>query len=358
MKNDIEMQRTKQMFISKMSVKSDLTVLAYEKRIKYFEAWWEENYSGHNMLESLKGDDLWDLLQMYVSYLSNKSAPETVWNYVTSIRKYLHYMGVKECDKDSFKENIELPEKIQKELYSLKQAEIQLLLDKMTHVDKALFLTQSACGARIGEMVQIKKKYFVYDYDRLLIKLPHTITKFHKARTVVVSKEAEFYLKPILGKLQDDDLVFTKNPNVRSVVTIKETVLRNALNRCNLTMRYEDTNRYKINTHSFRAFFITKASRSDPNLAKKLAGEKGYLLQYDRLEDEEYVEEYCKFELELCIYDRSKDQLKLKQISKDKQKIDELEKMVIELQNKKYVNPDGATQALIEKILKDKNIIS
>jgi len=91
-----DMQRTKQMFISKMSVKSNLTTLAYEKRIKYFENWWNETYPDHNMFESLKGDDLWDLLQMYVVYLAETRSPSTVWYYMTSIRKYLHYMGVKE----------------------------------------------------------------------------------------------------------------------------------------------------------------------------------------------------------------------------------------------------------------------
>ena len=319
-----DMQRTKQMFISKMSVKSKLTTLAYEKRIRYFENWWNKTYPDHSMFESLKGDDLWDLLQMYVGYLAETLSPSTVWNYVTSIRKYLHYMGVKECDRDSFRENIELPEKIEMELYPLKQTEIQLLLDKMTFKDKALFLCQSSCGARIGEMLQIRKKYFVYDYDRLLVKLPHTITKFHRARTIILSKECEFYLKPILAKLNDEDLVFTKNENVRSAVTIKETVLRNALNRCNLTMRYEETNRFKINTHSFRAYFITRASRSDANIAKKLSGEKGYLLQYDRLDDQDLLDAYLKFEMNLCIDDSRKKQFELDKMEKQKSELEKV----------------------------------
>jgi hypothetical protein len=68
-------------------------------------------------------------------------------------------------------------------------------------------------------------------------------------------------------------------------------------------MKYDGTGRYQINTHSFRAYFITRVSRHDPNIAKKLAGEKGYLLQYDRLTDEEYVENYKKFEDDLIVLD-------------------------------------------------------
>jgi hypothetical protein len=38
----------------------------------------------------------------------------------------------------------------------------------------------------------------------------------------------------------------------------------------------------EINTHSFRAFGITKLSRHDANYARRLAGQKGYLDTYDR----------------------------------------------------------------------------
>jgi len=66
-------------------------------------------------------------------------------------------------------------------------------------------------------------------------------------------------------------------------------------------MKYETTNRFMVNTHSFRAYGITKLSRHDPNLAKKIAGQKGYLDQYDRLTDEEKLELYQKFEIDLII---------------------------------------------------------
>lgn len=359
--------RTKQMFMKRMSIKSPLTTLAYDKRIRYFEDWWAKNYPTHEMFTVLKGDDLWDILQLYTGELAETLAPNTVWNYVTSLRKYLHYMGVKECDRDSFQENIEMPEKHEKELYPLKLEQIQILLDKMEYRDKALFICQSACGGRIGEMLQLRKKNFNFDHDRVLIKIPHTIAKFHKARTSVLSKEAGVYLKALLGKLEDDDLVFTKNPNVRSAVTVKEEVLRHALNRCDLGMRYEDTKRYKINTHSFRAYFITKASRSDPNIAKKLAGEKGYLLQYDRLEDFEFVDAYKLFELNLCIYDtaKAKVELELKQTQIDE--LEEKNKLIVDLQEQvrllsqdrksTSIKPDANTEALVMKLLRDNKLL-
>ena len=58
--------------------------------------------------------------------------------------------------------------------------------------------------------------------------------------------------------------------------------------------KYETTGRNVITTHSLRAFFITKVSRSDHNLAKYFAGQKGYLLQYDRQTDAEKLAIYIE----------------------------------------------------------------
>jgi len=64
----------------------------------------------------------------------------------------------------------------------------------------------------------------------------------------------------------------------------------------------------KITSHSFRAFFITKVSRFDRDLAHFLAGQKNkmYLPRYDRLTDDEKLELYLKIEPELIIDDSTK----------------------------------------------------
>ncbi len=72
-----------------------------------------------------------------------------------------------------------------------------------------------------------------------------------------------------------------------------------------------------INTHSFRAYGITKLSRHDPNFAKKLAGQKGYLDQYDRMSDDEKLELYQKYEYELTIDQTKKDKVKIEQLQED-----------------------------------------
>jgi hypothetical protein len=108
-------------------------------------------------------------------------------------------------------------------------------------------------------------------------------------------------LRPKLRKLNDEDLVFASNENSRYAEINAEQKLRRAIVKVGLDMRYESTNRYYINTHSFRAYGITKISRHDPNFAKKIAGQKGYLDQYDRITDEEKLELYQKYEIDLIV---------------------------------------------------------
>jgi len=80
-----------------------------------------------------------------------------------------------------------------------------------------------------------------------------------------------------------------------------------------------------INTHSFRAYGITKLSRHDPNFAKKIAGQKGYLDQYDRITDEEKLNLYMKYEEDLAIDNSAKKQAEL---DKEREKRKEIEKQL------------------------------
>ncbi len=98
-------------------------------------------------------------------------------------------------------------------------------------------------------------------------------------------------------------------------------------------MKYESTGRRKINLHSLRAYFITKVSRHDENFAKKIAGQKGYMLQYDRMTTQEKLKLYLEIEPDLLIYSsfiKDKEIKRLKEandkLQRQATKIEELEK--------------------------------
>jgi hypothetical protein len=97
-------------------------------------------------------------------------------------------------------------------------------------------------------------------------------------------------------------------------------------------MKY-DNGRYKINTHSLRAFFFTQAVRKHgENYAHRMTGHSGYLMQYDRMNDEEKLKMYLELEPNLAVYATTKadleiERLKILQTKENKDLKDELEQL-------------------------------
>ena len=342
------MKRSKDEFFEKISLKDHKTVTAYHNRIKSFEQYLSLKSIPFEELYLVSEEKLYDILQGFINWFAKNHSPNSVWNYTTSIRKYLHYRGV-EITSDKFRENMELPVKGEKELYALQSHEIISILGQLRYKDQCLFLCQLSSGMRIGEIVQLRKKHLILDQERIIVKIPQEIAKFKRARTAIFSKESGIKLTPILKRIQDDDLVFGTSDDPRMSESNKEDILRRALNKCGLGMRYDDTGRYMINTHSFRAYFITKASRFDPNFAKKITGEKGYLLSYDRLTTDDYLELYLKMEQELLIYDHTKKDKQIEDLKFSQKNVSELSSMLETL--KMQLRHQNERMAIIESEL-------
>ena len=67
-------------------------------------------------------------------------------------------------------------------------------------------------------------------------------------------------------------------------------------------------------------------SRKDPNLAKFFSGQKGYLLQYDRLSDEEKLALYVEIEPSLLVSDKARDRERIRNLENENTKVAELER--------------------------------
>ena len=108
---------------------------------------------------------------------------------------------------------------------------------------------------------------------------------------------------------EDDRVFFRGKANPANISNHYQLILTKYLKKAGLDQKYE-SGLHKITTHSFRAYFITKVSRHDPNLAKYFAGQEQArdLLMYDRLTTDERLENYIKFEPDLLIYDNNKRQ--------------------------------------------------
>lgn len=256
-----------------------------------------------------------DEIQNFYNFLTNH--PRTNKIYTQQLAKFFRYMGIK-VSNELIKEEVDFVKVPQEELHPLNIEEIRTILASCVYHKKALFLTQLSSGIRIGELVQLRKKHltFIPEAQIFMIKIPTTIAKFQKARTTFVSIEATKALQMILRGKQDEDLIFATNEDPDTAKKAEIAYLNNIKDRVGLNKKYESNHTDLIGTHSFRAFFITQLSRHDPNLAKLLAGQKGYLLQYDRLSDQDKLELYKKFESDLLVFDDTKKDNKIMELQK------------------------------------------
>ena len=259
-------------------------------------------------------EELYDHLQNWINTL-NKN-PRTIQTYFSQIKKYLHYRGIKMNPLD-IRQCLNFPTKYEEDLHPLGIDEIQQILTECDKKRRAMYLTQLSSGMRIGEIVQLRRKDIRMNMGRMTIKIPSWMTKRRRGRTTFVSVEAAKLLLPLIMDLDDDDLVFGTAQNVSASRMAEIMYLHRLLEKNKLNQKYETNSRNQITTHSFRAFFITRVSRHDANLAKYFAGQKGYLMQYDRLTDEEKLESYMKFETSLLIYGGTKDRERIQKLEDD-----------------------------------------
>ena len=303
--------------MERMSSKDPKTLRSYNNAINNFENFCMEKYGKADFVSELKeydNDALFDFLQSWINW-NNKLLPSTTRILFSRIKKYLYHRGVKLHQQD-INEELEFRTQIQEERYGLRLNDIQTIIKNMRYKHKTQFICQLSSLMRIGELTQLRKKHLISDKQNIIVKIPATIAKLKKGRTTFFSKEASTLLRPLLRKIEDNDLVF----GIKSDVNVAQ-ILRRVLKKTGLDMKYESSGDYMINTHSFRAYGITKLSRHDPNFAKKIAGQKGYLDQYDRITDEEKLTLYQKFEDDLIIDDSEKQKAEIKRLESEKSEL-------------------------------------
>ena len=275
-----------------------------------------------DLIDSRPSDEhVYDCLQSNINGLEARNMdPVTIKTYFNNVKQYLHYRGIK-LDPIDVRQSLNFPKKQVEELRPLELDTFQKILKMCSAKREMLYLAQSSSGMRIGEMVQLRKKDIHTDMARLTVKIPAAFTKTRVARTTFLSAEAASLVVPKLRKIGDSDLVFGIGNRAKSNVCVEARYLDDIQKRMGISDKYETNGRNVITTHSFRAFFITKVSRQDPNLARYFAGQKGYLQQYDRLTDAEKLENYMKFEPLLLVSDKARDQEKIRNLEKENKEL-------------------------------------
>ncbi|MEX0639540.1 MAG: site-specific integrase [Nitrosopumilaceae archaeon] len=289
-----------------------------------------------------------DILQAFVNWYSqtktqhgSKPNSRTVIQVFHNVKRYLHYMGVKFHVED-IKQEIVLPNVLEKSKHGVTREEIIKILENVTFRKKALYLAQLSSGMRIGELCQLRRKHLDLTTKRIKVKIPAEFTKAGRERITFFSKEFEDLYKFKISKMDDGELVFVTNPRARGAV---DNEIQNMDYVC------KKVGLKDITTHSFRAYFITKVARLDYNLSKLFTGQRGYLLQYDRLNEEEKLEKYIEFESELLVFEQ-KPESKVTQDLKD-----ELQRMTQKIASRdKKIEHDHMIVQVMAKTMKDLGI--
>lgn len=306
--------------------------------LKLFDSFCSKVYGNDSerLLDELRGDTsdaLYHFLQDFINYMGEKNLkPRSIASYFSTLRTYLRSKGIK-ISSDDVKDLISLPTIIQELRVPLTKDHLKLLLDYSKPDRKALYLTLSSSGMRIGEALSLRKSDFDLSSNPIQITIPGRFTKTKQTRQTYISSEAKSALLRILENKKDDELVFAKSKNLDASILSQERTFDNLRKRCDLTEKYPDSSRHTITIHSMRAFFHTQASIvHDEQYANAMDGHQGYLMQYYRLSTEKRKELYLELEPSLLVY-QHEDYNKSQKVLQTKVK--ELEEKNKELMNMK-----------------------
>ena len=353
-------------FDEMLSAVPESTRINKKYAVTLFEKFVDESYQGRTtkvIIEELLlikktdpqnyEDSLYGMLQGWINWnQKNGRCNSTIRVAFSNTREYLFYYGVKTHEQD-IKGHLRFGKKTHEEKHPLSQREYQRIIDALARhpLVQGLFLALGSSGMRIGEALSLKKKDLDLTGPRIKVNIPAT-TKTRTGRTTYLSLETGKVLRPRLENIGLDDSVFTlKNSN--DVSSSIRTMLSRTVDRLQLVDKYQSNNIRKITTHSFRAYFFTKAARKHgENYAHKLVGHGGYLMQYDRMTEEEKLEMYIELEPDLVVSDQSKNELEISRLKQDNTSITTLREEIEKLKTEQ-VQRD---KAVLEQFRKEKRI--
>ena len=307
-------KKTKENFVEGIKVLEFSTQENYISSLKKFEkfcAFKYQNRSTNEILDELKSlpkdnidEAFFGVLQDFVNWMTTLDLSNTTINqYYQIVVYYFNYHGIRTHPVD-LRQNVKLPKKIREKLHPLNKDEIRELFKHTPDHRQLLYLILLGTRMRIRECVVLRKSDFdTENFKRIKIEIPAKFTKTKTAHTTFVTKEAEIRLKLRLKSLNDDDLVFATNSLPYHAAMTEIEAFARYRKRAGLTQRYESTKRHHISLHSFRSFFFSNARRiHDTDIAHSMVGHTTYLDMYDRKEDSEKLELFCKVEPKLRLF--------------------------------------------------------
>jgi len=339
-------------FDSKLSKKKPQTRKLYKYSLDDFDKFCKKHLTA-NLEQSIENfkeastDDIIDVLQEWINS-SPIGRQSNLKGRLSQINNYLYYRGISIDSRDL--KDLEYENSEPEERRPLSFDELKKILDAATQRQRALILSLSSSGMAIGEACNLLKSDFDFSQSRIMIHIKPSYTKKQgRGRTVFISYEAERILKPILDKIEDNQRVFGYSPTVKDSINNYQNQFRRLVDSIGLGLKYESGKRQKT-LHALRAYFFTKANKIHGlDYAHKMTGHKGYLNQYNRLEEAEKLEMYLKLEPELLVNEAKPDSEEIKEMRKEMAKYKESYDEFTKLSNDKEFQ-EKTLGPLIDKI--------
>lgn len=300
-----------------VSIDHDENEKPYQNIDDYFKEIKEE------LIEEPESDIALMVLDDFSAHLTKiGKMPATVKSYISKAKKYMRLVHGIRISKEDMQDYVTTPIDVEpdEEKEPLTKDDITLIVNCSNgQRRKAFYMFLKDTGARIGEGLQVKKKYFDFSVTPTKVLLPKKIVKGKKRkRYVFLTHETDNFVKPVLDKIKDDDLVFTSNSNIVQATASERDAFNYMREDTKLTEKFEHNGRFKKTIHSFRAFTYTqlKLATKDADYAHGYIGHDKYLITYERIEEQEKIDQFNRGVPRLSIFEDtvviSNDELKEK----------------------------------------------
>lgn len=275
----------------KNSPKTRESALSTHKQImKYLTKY---NIDLPTFIEALKGEETtkFATINHFIDSLDVAPASKRLnFSFFKSYIRILYGIKIDNEDRKDFVKFDVIP-KITR--FSLTSDIIREFCDNASKIQRTFYLIQSSSGMRISESLNLRKEDFDFTTTPCKITIPARFTKAKTERITFISKEA----LSSLNKIKDEYFQEKTYNNFEQYFY----QLRKSLG---YVEKYENSRNYKINIHSFRAFFRTQSAvaKISQEASESMIGHTGYLKQYIRLDDKFLQDSYKKLEPFLKIY--------------------------------------------------------
>lgn len=257
-------------------------------------------------------------------------ASRSIKLYFGTVKTYLRIVhGVKVTNED-IKDYVIFPKHRKEARKAISLDSLKLLFGKCDPERRALYYVLISSGMRLGEGLSLKKSNFHIKETPIRISILADDTKTREARETYISAEAWERVKTVWDKKTDDEYLFLRFADIPKGVCGEDRYFMRLRDRLGLTEKYNNSVRSVINIHSFRSYFITKASmKHGSDYSHAISGHGAYLKEYIRIPPEERANKYLTLEPDLLV-----ESVKVQaEITKDTI-IENLESQMEELMNK------------------------